>query len=171
MPGLQVLHALKAGKGGESLFGDGFAIADVLREIDPAAFEILASNPVRFEFSDSRSRLVAERPIIEVDRLGAVAAIHYNSRSIAPINIPAGRISSFYCAYRSFALLLRNPEFVVSTSLCDGEAVVFDNRRVLHGRTAFDLTAPRHLQGCYLERDGLFSNLAILDAQARERAA
>jgi gamma-butyrobetaine dioxygenase len=171
VPGLQILHALKTGNGGESMFADGFAIADALRATNRAALEILASTPVLFQFSDARTCLAAERPIVELDRHSATAAIHYNSRSIAPLRVPAEKVASFYCAYRSFALLLRDPVFVVRTTLRDGEAVVFDNRRVLHGRTAFASEVPRHLQGCYLERDGLFSNLALLEDQTQKIAA
>ena len=171
VPGLQILHTLKTGNGGESLFADGFAIADALRATNRAALETLASTPVLFQFSDARTSLAAERPIVELDRHSATAAIHYNSRSIAPLRVPAEKVASFYCAYRSFALLLRDPVFVVRTTLRDGEAVVFDNRRVLHGRTAFASEVPRHLQGCYLERDGLFSNLALLEDQTQKIAA
>jgi gamma-butyrobetaine dioxygenase len=163
VPGLQILHVLKAGEGGESQFADGFAVAAALRASDACAFEILSSTPVRFEFSDSGTRLSAARPIIELDRNGATAAVHYNNRSIAPLRLPVNNIASFYRAYRSFAILLRDPAFVVTTALREGEAVVFDNRRVLHGRTAFNADTPRHLQGCYLERDGLFSKLALLE--------
>jgi gamma-butyrobetaine dioxygenase len=165
VPGLQVLHTLRAGKGGESLFADGFAIAGALQERDRCAFEILTSTPALFEFSDAQTRLSAERPIIEVDREGGISAIHYNNRSIAPVRLEVCNVEPFYRAYRAFALFLRDPEFVATTALAEGEAVVFDNRRVLHGRTAFAGDLPRHLQGCYLERDGLLSNLAVLEAR------
>jgi gamma-butyrobetaine hydroxylase len=167
VPGLQILHCLRAGAGGESLFADGFAVADALRSGDLAAFEILACTPVRFEFCDAKSHLSAERALIELDRDSAPMAIHYNSRSMAPLEMPANRVGEFYRAYRSFALLLRDQHFVLNTSLGEGEAVVFDNRRVLHGRTAFTADVPRHLQGCYLDRDGLFSNLLVLEKSGR----
>jgi gamma-butyrobetaine dioxygenase len=41
--------------------------------------------------------------------------------------------------------------------------VVFDNQRVLHGRTAFSSARyPRHLRGCYLTRDSVYSEAALL---------
>ena len=41
--------------------------------------------------------------------------------------------------------------------------MVFDNQRTLHGRTAFSSARhPRHLQGCYLTRDSVLSEVAIL---------
>jgi gamma-butyrobetaine dioxygenase len=45
--------------------------------------------------------------------------------------------------------------------LLAGDLVGFDNQRILHGRTLFN-GAP-HLQGCYMSRDSLQSNLAVLE--------
>jgi len=40
----------------------------------------------------------------------------------------------------------------------------FDNRRVLHGRAAFDETGGRrHFQGCYVEREEVTSRIAVLE--------
>ena len=37
------------------------------------------------------------------------------------------------------------------------------NQRALHGRTAFDPNAGRrHLQGCYVDKDGVESRLRVL---------
>jgi gamma-butyrobetaine hydroxylase len=163
VPGLQVLHCLRAGaEGGVSLFVDGLAVADALRSEDPEAFHVLASTPVRFEFADSASHLWAERPIIQLSDCGRVEAVHYNSRSIAPLRLPLKDIPEFYRAYRAFARLLRDESLVVSTALTEGELVAFDNRRVLHGRTAFYSADARWLQGCYLDHDGLRSRIAVL---------
>jgi gamma-butyrobetaine dioxygenase len=47
-----------------------------------------------------------------------------------------------------------------------GSLVVFDNQRTLHGRTAFSSTHyPRHLRGCYLTRDSVYSETALLRRQ------
>jgi gamma-butyrobetaine dioxygenase len=163
VPGLQILHCLRAGReGGASLFADGFAVAETLLKEDAEAFEILASTPVRFAFSDAAASLTAERSIIQRNRDGCVEAVHYNSRSIAPLRMAAGKMVSFYRAYTDFARLLADPRFVLTTSLVDGELVMFDNRRVLHGRTAFSSADARHLQGCYLDQDGLRSQIAVL---------
>ena len=70
---------------------------------------------------------------------------------------------AFYRAYRRFAALLHEPRFQLRLRLADGELVVFDNQRTLHGRTAFTSAKhPRHLQGCYLTRDSVYSQTALL---------
>ena len=44
-----------------------------------------------------------------------------------------------------------------------GDLYIVDNTRVLHGRTEFFAEGTRHLQGCYADRDSLFSRLAVLN--------
>lgn len=163
VPGMQLLHCLKDDtSGGLSLFADGFAAAAALRERDRRAFDTLASTPVWFEFRDAECHLRAERTVIECGRGNEVIAINYNDRSLAPLCMPADHVPGFYRALRLFAGLLHDPKFMVTTKLGACDLVAFDNRRVLHGRTGF-LSAARHLQGCYVDRDGLWSNIAVLE--------
>jgi gamma-butyrobetaine dioxygenase len=162
VPGLQILHCVMGSpEGGTSMFADGFRAAGVLQSRDPEAFEILSSTPVGFEFSDVNTHLSARRPLIQCSN-GAVEAIHYNNRSMAPLQMPDSDILRFYRAYRSFAMILRETAQTLTTSLSPGDAVVFNNRRILHGRTAFPANERRLLQGCYLEHDGLWSRIAVL---------
>ena len=89
--------------------------------------------------------------------------MHYNNRSIAPLAVSGADATGFYAAYRSFAALLKQPRFQLRTRLASGTLVVFDNQRVLHGRSAFSSARqPRHLQGCYLTRDSVYSETALL---------
>jgi alpha-ketoglutarate-dependent taurine dioxygenase len=164
VPGFQVLHALIASPdGGDSLFGDGFAIAEHLRTQAPDAFAVLTRTPVPFRYRSKDAELYAERPLIQLTCSGEIGAVHYNSRSIAPLRLAAREAGPFYSAYRRFAALLRDPRFHLQLSLRDGDVVVFDNQRTLHGRTAFSSAKhPRHLRGCYLTRDSVYSEAALL---------
>lgn len=164
VPGFQVLHALIASPdGGESLFGDGFAIAERLRAVHPDAFAVLTETPVPFRYRSKDAELYAERPLIQLSCSGEVKAVHYNSRSIAPLRLAAREAVSFYSAYRHFAALLRDSRFHLQFRLRDADLVIFDNQRTLHGRTAFSSARyPRHLRGCYLARDSVYSEAALL---------
>jgi gamma-butyrobetaine dioxygenase len=164
VPGFQVLHTLIASpEGGESLFGDGFAIAEHLRTAFPDAFALLTRTAVPFLYRSTDAQLYAERPLIQLDCAGEVAAVHYNSRSIAPLRLAARDAAPFYSAYRRFAALLRDSRFHLRFRLRDGDLVIFDNQRTLHGRTAFSSARhPRHLRGCYLTRDSVHSEAAVL---------
>jgi alpha-ketoglutarate-dependent taurine dioxygenase len=169
VPGFQALHALIASPdGGESLFGDGFAIADHLRTTSPDAFAALTQTPVPFLYRSKEAELYAERPLIQLSCSGEVSAVHYNSRSIAPLRLAARDTARFYPAYRCFAALLRNSQFHLQLKLRDGDLVVFDNQRIMHGRTAFSSARyPRHLRGCYLTRDSVYSEAALLRREYR----
>ena len=164
VPGFQVLHALRVSpEGGDSLFADGFALAEHLRTTDPAAFALLTRTPVPFCYRSADAELYAERPLIQLSAGGEVTAVHYNSRSIAPLRIAAREAAAFYGAYRQFARLLREPRYQLKHRLTTGDLVVFDNHRLLHGRTGFSSARfPRHLRGCYLTRDSVRSQAALL---------
>jgi alpha-ketoglutarate-dependent taurine dioxygenase len=164
VPGFQALHVLIASNaGGESLFADGFALAEHLRASAPEAFAQLTTLAVPFHYRSGDADLRAERPLIQLSVRDEVTAVHYNSRSIAPLNLAAREAPRFYSAYRRLAMLLRDPRFQLRTQLHAGTLVVFDNQRTLHGRTAFSSTRhPRHLRGCYLTRDSVYSEAALL---------
>jgi len=173
VPGFQALHALIASnEGGDSLFADGFAIAEHLRASAPEVFTQLTATAVPFHYRSADAELRAERPLIQLSVHGEVTAVHYNNRSIAPLNLPAHDAPRFYSAYRRLATLLRDPRFQLRTRLDAGTLVVFDNQRVLHGRTAFSCARyPRHLRGCYLARDSVYSETALLRRKLTPAAA
>jgi len=164
VPGFQALHALRSSPdGGDSVFADGFALGDHLRAVDPAAFLTLTQTPVPFLYRSRDAELYAERPLIQLSCRGEVSAVHYNNRSIAPLPLHGRDATNFYSAYRRFAELLRDPGYQLIFHLEDGELVLFDNQRILHGRTAFSSARhARHLRGCYLTRDSVYSQTALL---------
>ncbi len=172
VPGFQALHALiPSSEGGDSLFADGFALAAHLRASDPGSFARLTRVPVPFHYVSADADLYAERPLIELSVSGEIAAVHYNSRSVAPLGLAPGETAAFYEAYRRFARLLREARFQLRTRIVAGTIVVFDNQRILHGRTAFSSARhPRHLRGCYLSRDSVYSATALLRRQLASRA-
>jgi alpha-ketoglutarate-dependent taurine dioxygenase len=164
VPGFQALHVLIASpEGGDNLFADGFAIAEHLRAVDPGAFAQLTQVAVPFRYRSKDAELYAEKPMIQLSCDGRVVAVHYNSRSIAPLRLSAADSIAFYAAYRRFGALLRDAQFQMRLKLNDGDLVVFDNQRTLHGRMGFSSARhARHLRGCYLSRDSVFSTTALL---------
>jgi gamma-butyrobetaine dioxygenase len=59
--------------------------------------------------------------------------------------------------------MTREERFRVLFRLGAGDMSTFDNRRVLHARSAFDPTSgDRHLQGCYIDTDELLSRIRVL---------
>lgn len=166
-PGVQFLHCLvNDATGGESQFVDGFAVAEALREEDPALFEILSTTPVEFRNKARRSDYRCRAPVIGLDTAGEVSEVRVANFLRAPFELPAAEMRPFYRAYRRFSELTTDPRFLVETRLDAGEMWTFDNRRVLHARAEFDPTSGnRHFQGCYLDRDELLSRIRVLERE------
>ncbi len=163
-PGYQLLHCLLAeAPGGDTLLVDGFAAAERMREEDPEGFDLLARIPRPFRFADAAADLRAHVPVIGLDSEGAVTEIHFNNRSAAPLDIAAELVEPYTEAYRRFALILARPELTLVLRLEPGDLIVMENGRALHGRSAFDPNAgARHLQGCYVDKDGVGSRYRVL---------
>ncbi|MFX0542888.1 TauD/TfdA family dioxygenase [Roseovarius sp. S4756] len=102
-------------------------------------------------------------PVITLDRSGAVIKIRYNAHLAGIFDMPAEIMAEYYGAYRAYMAKTRDPRYHLTLRLKSGEMVVFDNRRVLHGRDAFDpSTGFRHLHGCYVDRGEFASRLRLL---------
>jgi gamma-butyrobetaine hydroxylase len=162
-PTLQLLHCLASSAGGgDNTLVDGFRGAEELRARSPDWFELLASTPVRFRYRDEETELEAERTVLELDARGELRAVRFNTRSAVPPRLEPDATQAFYDAYRAFGRLLGSPELLIRFKLEPGDLFIVDNERVLHGRTGYSEAGERHLQGCYADRDGLRSRLAVL---------
>jgi gamma-butyrobetaine dioxygenase len=69
----------------------------------------------------------------------------------------------YHRARKRLGLLFEDPAFELRFKLEPGQLMIFDNNRVLHGRTSFDPSeGHRQLQGCYIDRDGPRSLYRVL---------
>ncbi len=163
-PGYQFLHCLaNEAVGGGSVFADGYAIAEDLRRKAPDVFDLLSTTPIPFRFHDGDVDIRRRREVITLDDGGAVTEICWNAHLADVFDMPAESLAEYYRAYRAFMAATRDPAYTVKFALRPGEMVVFDNRRVLHGRAAFDpTTGYRHLQGFYVDRGEFDSRLRVL---------
>jgi gamma-butyrobetaine dioxygenase len=170
-PGVQLLHCLaNETSGGLSTLIDGFAVAAALRERDPEAHHVLSHTPVRFRYRDKDTELVASAPPIELDVSGRLRTIHFSPRLDYVPLLPPEELTAYYRARRVFDRMLRGPEFEIRFLLREGDLVMFDNCRLLHGRTGFDpAQGLRHLQGCYIDIDGPRSLYRVLRRRHAER--
>ena len=158
VPTLQLLQSLQNdAEGGETILVDGFLAAELLRENNEQAFRLLTVETVRFRFRDTNADLIAESPVIRTDSHGRVTGVRFNSRSVQPFRLPARRMEEYYRAYRKFAEILNDPQHQTSFHLQPGELLIFDNERMLHGRSSIRENSGRPLQGCYADRDALAS--------------
>ncbi|KAF7376487.1 Glycoside hydrolase family 5 protein [Mycena sanguinolenta] len=135
-PKYQILHCLRNKViGGQSLFVDAFHAAATLRSQHPTLFNTLATTPVPFHYINDGHHLHYEHPTIELSPSGEIMQINYSPPFQAPLLLSTPPI--FYEALARFAALLEDPGCVYTYLLPEGDAVIFDNRRILHARTAF----------------------------------
>ena len=164
VPGVQLLHCLaNETSGGLSTLVDGFAAAETLRSQDPDAFRVLSRTPVRFRFRDVDTELVRSSSLIEVDGVGGLQAINFSPRLDYVPLLPPAELTVYFGARKKLDALLRSPKYEIRFLLNAGDLMMMDNRRLLHGRTAFDTREGlRHLQGCYIDVDGPRSAYRVL---------
>jgi len=186
-PGLQLLLCREfsaSAQGGESTFACALSAAEALRSEAPAAFATLRAVPTTFQkvhyARAAPAHIVTARPIIATsgqDGSGPVTAVFWAPPFEGPLRVPLRLVAPYYAAYAAFAGLLGEVESgarpgLLQFRLAPGEAVVFNQRRVLHGRRAFHGQAMRRvLQGCYIHADEWVSRLRSLEGGAGQGAA
>jgi len=162
-------------EGGHSTLVDGFEAARRFRKDFPDEFERLV-----------RTRLTGQRldpkhaegelprwyrctlPMIRVDEDQEVCGIRVNERQIAPIDLPYDQVVPTYRAIRNFLKIGYDPDLIISFPLKKRDGLIFNNQRVLHGRTAFKLEKPgRQVMTNSVDLEDFYSNLRILKSRLK----
>jgi gamma-butyrobetaine dioxygenase len=164
VPGIQLLQCLQnETSGGFSTLVDSLAVAEQVRSEDPEGFALLSKIPVRFEYRSADTQLVAVKPMIELDGQGEMTGVHYSPRLDDIPLMSEDDTRRYHAARKRLGQLFEDPRFELHFRLNPGEMMMFDNNRVLHGRTAFNpAEGHRQLQGCYIDRDGPRSLYRVL---------
>ena len=164
-PGFQFFHCLEnQAAGGESTYVDGFAVAEQLRLEEPENFRLLSETPIGFRFYDEMSDYAWRAPVIGLGPGGELQEIRFNPWLTEPLEVAPERFAAVYGALRRFDQLSQDPRFQIRIRLAAGMMSAFDNRRVLHGRAAFDERGGRrHFQGCYVEREEVTNRIRVLE--------
>lgn len=158
--------------GGESLLVDGFLAAAVLKDVHPDAYETLSRVRIRTHSAGDENTMIRPLldggyPILQHDEAtGELVLVRYNNDDRSVLRVDADEVESFYDALRKWNEILTNPEGEYWVQLKPGTALIFDNHRVLHGRSAF--VGNRRLCGAYVNHDDYRSRLAVLRAQFAE---
>ena len=67
-----------------------------------------------------------------------------------------------YEAMRCFSQMADSDRFKIAYPFEPGDLVGFDNRRILHGRDAFESGGQRHLRGMYIDQDEIRSTGRVI---------
>ncbi|KAG6839997.1 hypothetical protein C0991_009710, partial [Blastosporella zonata] len=144
--GLQLFHLLSHtdGTGGASLLVDGFYAASILKDVHPDAYEVLSKVPVPTHAAGEAAVMYRPHPptgfpVLGHDPVtGELIQVRWNNDDRSAMNhLDPHLVDDWYNAIRAWNKCLTSPDSEFWLQLQPGTAVVFDNHRVLHGRSAF----------------------------------
>ena len=174
--GVTVFQVLRpSSEGGDSTLVDGFEAVRRLRDAWPEDVDLLARVPVTAQRYDAarnsggEPRWYAARvPVIKLDHDGDVSGVRLNERQIAPLDVSPELVEPVYRALRRVFDILYDPELRVTFPLKTGEGLLFDNQRVLHGRTEFSPEEPaRSVLTSSVDLEEFHSSLLLLQKNLR----
>ncbi|XP_050436652.1 trimethyllysine dioxygenase, mitochondrial [Adelges cooleyi] len=160
--GLQVFHMLERdnnGTGGLSTAVDGFKVAEILKQENHLHFKCLTEIDVETEYVNLDSHYKWSEPVIKINSTtNDINQIRFNiyDRTCQP----QSRITEFYASYAHFVEILKREELYWEYALQPGTVVIYNNWRILHGRTAF--TGKRVFVGCYVSTAEFLSKARTL---------
>ena len=164
-PGIMLFHCVANDQtgAGASTFVDGFEIAEMLRARDGEGFDALCSNSQAFRrHFENDVDLISDFPVLSVDEFGNLCGVRINDRVAAPLSIRPEQVETYYRGLRYLLELSEDPAFALHLTLQPGDIAVFDNHRVLHGRTDLTVDGQRWLQWLAIKRGDFHSSLRII---------
>jgi gamma-butyrobetaine dioxygenase len=171
-PGFQFLHCVEnTCNGGWSRMTDGLTVVHQLATDYPSEFEALTTLRWVFFNRSSNADHRWSGPMIDFGGPGQPVTLRafYPVRGFPDMDV--ADIPRAYDAMRRFSALAHDPRFQMRYPFAPGDIVGFDNRRILHGRDAFDPGAgSRHLRGTYIDHDDVYSRLRVLNRQSEQGA-
>jgi trimethyllysine dioxygenase len=163
---VQLLHCLYfEGTGGESTIADSFRVAAELKKQNPKHYETLSTVLVPGQYIGDGSHLMAARPVLRHDHEGNLVQVSFNNADRAPFLLPAEEMVELYAALRAFDHLANDTSMQWRHVLRPGEAMLFDNWRVMHGRASY--SGGRKLCGAYLNHEDFESRIRMLQTATR----
>lgn len=164
-PGLQFLYCREnTTTGGEGLYCDGYRIAEDIRAEDPDTWEAMVTIPWTYNNRARGTSYKASGPMVDLDDQGQITALRYETWLRAPLVADLPTQDRAYRAYRAFAARAQSDRYLMRVRYKAGDLFAFDNRRVLHGRSAYDAKGgARFIEGVYADRDDLYSAIRVLE--------
>ncbi|XP_033105401.1 probable gamma-butyrobetaine dioxygenase isoform X2 [Anneissia japonica] len=169
-PGIQLLHCVRFDDkvvGGESFFLDIFYVVEELRNRFPVEFETLCTVPATFQKihfkRENPAAFQYQRPHINVHPVTRhITAVTWSPPFEGILHVREEDVEPYYRAYRRLAQLLKYSDAKKELRLKRGQCAVFNNRRIVHGRKAFELNGgQRHMKGCYVNIDDFKSTVQV----------
>eukprot|EP00041_Stephanoeca_diplocostata_P031078 m.958556 g.958556 ORF g.958556 m.958556 type:complete len:565 (+) comp23881_c0_seq2:373-2067(+) len=161
------------GCGGESCFIDGFRAANELLRQAPHVYDFFCNTPLAFKCVHNGVDVQTIAPILQrrhgrsllaTDKVAVLStdllSVRYNSYDRGPMShLDSATIAAFYEYFPTLVRVMRTPELMLHVRLGEGDMVIVDNHRVMHGRNSFHGTVERRLVGCYAEMTEIDTSL------------
>jgi len=182
-PGLQFLHCLKnTCEGGSSLFSDSWKAA--AKDLSSEDRDILTQFEIPYHYENAGEHYYFRHPVIEIGLESGSKSDTKDNTAIRQVNYsppfqdmhhPRGHelnentllFGEAMGALRKLAAAVESEENLFEYRLQEGECVIFNNRRVLHGRRQFDASGgERWLKGTYVDTDVMMSRLRVLSEKS-----
>ncbi|KAI1176121.1 Clavaminate synthase-like protein [Nemania sp. FL0916] len=164
VPRIQILHCLENScSGGESLFSDGLYASHLFRARHLHESKILLDRKVRYQYMKGKHSYFRSRRVLGPHGLWWAPPFQSPvQRDYLDIEGMV-RYQRWLKAARMLRDVFEGEGQVYEYRMRPGDCVVFDNRRILHGRRNFDsVTGERWLKGTYVENDSYNSVLRSL---------
>lgn len=158
---------------GRTLFADGLHVARIFRREYPHFFDLLSTTKVmyRAQYPWVQKDYVHKTSIINIDAEGEITFVN-NPTKMFFLDIPFSQMKAYYQAYSAFKHLLSKPRHIYAMAWHRGDMVLYDNRRIFHGREAFDDPSVRRIiRGGYFGNAELTSRYFHLKHRALENVA
>jgi len=171
-PGFQLLHCLKNdASGGDALFSDSY---NALLKLRPAHIEALNELRINFKYDNDGHQYSRTAPFVERRRdhepisRDNIRVINHSPPFQGPLPIELysktdNELHTLMDALKAFTEATESAENLFEYRYEAGDCVIFNNRRVLHGRREFDPeSGERWLKGCYVDSDVFNSRRRVL---------
>ncbi|KAF9897118.1 hypothetical protein BX616_006160, partial [Lobosporangium transversale] len=170
---LQMFHLLHHdGEGGHNLLVDGFQCAKVLKEKYPESYKTLSEIGVpSHSAGDVDTHVVPtprRNPILNHDPISQeLIQIRFNNDDRSTLDhLKPEQVEAFYDALFDWNKVLTDDKHMLWTKFQPGRVLIFDNYRVLHGRSGF--TGKRRMCGAYTNWDDYRSRWRTLNIPSEQ---
>ena len=167
-PGLLLAFHCAFGEGNNSLT-DGFAVAYALRERHPEQFAMLGRygmNAGRHLGYYATGSLLFDtvHPVLRLDKAGNMYRVQYHESYRTPLTVPYDEFPAYMAALDTFYAMVHSPEFQTHIKMQQGELLIMNNWRIMHGRAGL-AGKTRTILGGTVTREAFYSGVRQHAAQ------
>lgn len=149
-------------------------MSERLRQEDPEGYKLLSTygNNQERDFIKSRvdsvqkgtqtMLITTQQPLLQLDHNGNHFRTQYNEVFRTPSTIPYDKFEAWYNAYIRLVELFHDEEFEITVPINEGQILLLQNWRVLHGRAGRQSSPDRCIMGGTVVREAFYSRATTL---------